>query len=1641
MHSSAHSSVHLGAIGLALLLVVSLLTGSLLPTALADDAAPVTVVSPTTNSETTPLGIGGDDLRFGWQLASGSRGVAQSAYEIRVGKDGDSGYLWETGKVASDASVGVAYDGPALDSQTRYSWQVRVWDAQGRVSQWSASTWFETGILDASEWKADWIGGDDPAQEVAKWANYTVTVDYTLKPGTAFGIFLRGESTASAYMWQLNDEASGNPKLRPHKRINGAYSLLGEVPLTGSGLPATVLKERGRVAITVSGTTIQTRVNDVLVDTRNDASLARGFVGFRTTQSTTALESVVIHSVRVTDGASTLLDTSFTQGNPFSGGTVVEGGLELTGNHDVLYIPQVQQPLLRRSFEVEKEITSARVYASARGIYELNLNGHPVSDNKLAPGWTDYTKRIQYQTFDVTDLLATGENVFGGMLAPGWYAGKLAHIGDKNYGSRTSLIVQLRIDYADGTSELVTSDDSWRAAKGPWTQADLINGESYDARLALPGWDLPGFNDSAWAPVWVGPSATELLTPQTDPPVRETGQRPALKRTEPSPGAWTYDVGQNMVGVISVRLQGSAGETVRIRYAEELNPDGTVYTANLRGAKATDYYTFSADGEVTFEPTFTFHGFRYVEITGVSTPPAVSELTGKVWNSDLGFIGSLTTSSPMLNQLVSNIAWGQRGNFLSIPTDTPARDERMGWSGDINVFAPTAAYNMDSLNFLSKWLVDLQDAQRANGDYWGVAPYHPNLNCCGGGTGWSDAGITVPWTLWQSYGDTQHIKDGYASMLRYMSFLETSYPSMVRSDVGYGDWLNLSDPVPNDVLGTAYFAYVARLMSEMSAAIGETADATHFRELAERGAAIFAERFVAVDGTVKGDSQAGYALALGMRLVPEEARAKVADKFVAALARKDYHLSTGFLGTPWLVPALSESGRLDVAYRLLLNETYPSWGYEVAMGATTMWERWDSIRPDGSFGDVSMNSFNHYAYGAIGDWMYQNIGGISIGEPGYKHSLIAPKVGGGLTHASGRYESVYGTIATNWRFDGEDFLLDVSIPANTTATVVLPASSVWAVTESGEPAVGAESVSVGETTGETISLQVGSGSYRFRVHADLQATGLLIDAIDALLDGIDDQHDQRNLTNAQRDHLVQAVDAIKTDAQMALRAIEAGDRDAGRASLQGVREKLDVFEREASSAGLAEAPRETLSELALDVRLAAGQSVSDVTGVVTTLEVTSPLVAPGSNVQMTAKVTNGSAEPIDELSVSALSRDGWKISDPVLGAMSLAAGESTTATFLVTVPGDAKPGDLGSIAALTDFRQGDWLMQTAVRADAVVTSPVSVGDVISTPAVSGADQIVTLSVPVTNDGEVGVTLDATATLSGELAGGAGTVSSGSFFLAAGESATLKLAVPVPLTVTEQTIDVPIVVAQHAQPEDTVLANLTGTVTVKLASGQLDHVDLGDSASETAHNLTAHPASGTSAEAGLTRRYSHQAHAGSWFEFDVAAEPGKPLTVRAAETYGGAGTKEYNVYADGDLVHERLHTYAGSSAGTAEYSFTIPASKVGDSGTVRLRFEKGATAALGDPSIADVWVYSEEVTDHVDLGNSHSERQHALTAHSASATVPNEAGYTRRYSGINSPGSWYEFDLAVTPGEPFILQARETFDGPQTKDFYLSLIHI
>jgi len=740
---------------------------------------------------------------------------------------------------------------------------------------------------------------------------------------------------------------------------------------------------------------------------------------------------------------------------------------------------------LRSEFTLEKPVRRAWVHAAALGNYELRLNGKKVGRDFFAPGYTDYRKTLYYQTHDVTGLLNEGPNAIGAMLADGWYAGYIGWKGRRGvFGEQPLFSAQLEIEHADGTRRRITTGSGWKGAFGPILEADHLMGCVHDARKEMPGWDAAGFSEAAWQPVITGEKPAARLTAFPGEPVRKTQELETRSVSEPKPGVFVFDLGQNMVGWARLKITGTPGQKVVLRFAEMLNDDGTLYTANLRSARATDTFFLKGGGEELLEPSFTFHGFRYVEVTGLAagSKPEASMITGIVVHSDLSRTGSFECSHPMVNQLFSNIVWGMRGNYLDIPTDCPQRDERMGWMGDAQAFVRTGACLMDIAPFFTKWMVDVEDAQGGDGAFTDVAPR--GILDGAGVAGWADAGVVCPWTIYQVYGDKRILERHYAAMSRWIDYMEKTGKDLIRPDSGYGDWLapfakdNKGD-TPKPLLGTAYFAYSTDLMARTARVLGKHEDAARFEALAAKVREAFNREFVSPDGTVKGESQTAYIMALRFRLVPDALRPALEKRLVEQIEARGWHLATGFLGVNLLMPTLTEIGRDDVAYRLLENTTYPSWGYSIVNGATTIWERWNSYTKDKGFGDVGMNSFNHYAYGSVGEWMFSSLAGIDTDGPGFRRIVIHPRPGGSVKFAKASYDSIHGPVSTEWRLEEKRFTLKAVIPCNTTATVHVPAGSPDAVTEGGRPASTAAGVEFLRMESGKAVFAVGSGRYEF----------------------------------------------------------------------------------------------------------------------------------------------------------------------------------------------------------------------------------------------------------------------------------------------------------------------------------------------------------------------------------------------------------------------------------------------------------------------------------------------------------------------------------------------------------------------------------
>jgi alpha-L-rhamnosidase len=883
--------------------------------------AQVQVQNLATENLSNPIGLDITKPHFSWQLVSPKRNVLQTAYELRVGSDpkelarGKSS--WTTGKVTSDQSILVPYNGEALSSGKRYYWQVRVWDNAGQASAWSTPAFWQMGLLKSADWSAQWI-----------------------------------------------------------------------VP------------------------------------------------GFE------------------------------------------EDNLRAS-------------PLFRKEFNSKKKIKSAMAYVTAHGLYEAQINGKKVGDAYLTPGWTSYNKRLQYQVYDVTDLVKTGSNAIGVTLANGWYRGNLVWEGRKDlYGKDIALLFQLNITYTDGSTENIITDESWKSSTGAIRYSEIYHGETIDARQEKKGWAIAGYDDKTWSGVKKADFSKDVLVATYNELVKKHETFKPVRIFKTPAGEQVIDFGQNLVGWVVLKVNGKAGDTIRLSHAEVLDKAGNFYITNLRKAKAEDNYILKGGGEETFEPNFTWHGFRFLKVEGYPGELKPENFTAVALYSDIKPIGSFTSSNKMINQLQHNIEWGLKGNFLDVPTDCPQRDERLGWTGDAQVFFRTASFLRDVDNFFSKWMKDVAADQFANGAVPHVVPNVLNGND-GGSAGWADVSTIIPWNMYLAYGDKRILENQYPSMKAWVGYMTSqSTNNLWNKGFHFGDWLFYSlgdDPDGRSAITNKYliaqcfYAYSTQLLLKAATVLGKTEDVATYTALLAKIKDAFVKEYTTPNGTTVSNTQTSYVLALQFDMLPEALRQQAADRLVNNIKQYGNHLTTGFLGTPYLCHVLSRFGHSDMAYTLLLQETYPSWLYPVKMGATTIWERWDGQKTDGSFQTPGMNSFNHYAYGAIGDWMYRVMVGLDTeeGAVGYKKITIKPHIGKAFTQAAASYITRYGKLSSGWKVENGQLTLEVEVPANTTATVYVPAAAASDVTESGNALTASKDIQVAGQEKEYVVLKVGSGSYRF----------------------------------------------------------------------------------------------------------------------------------------------------------------------------------------------------------------------------------------------------------------------------------------------------------------------------------------------------------------------------------------------------------------------------------------------------------------------------------------------------------------------------------------------------------------------------------
>ncbi|WP_406108032.1 family 78 glycoside hydrolase catalytic domain [Micromonospora globbae] len=744
--------------------------------------------------------------------------------------------------------------------------------------------------------------------------------------------------------------------------------------------------------------------------------------------------------------------------------------------------PLASPPLyLRREFHLARQPVRARLYATARGVYEPRLNGARVGDVELAPGWTEYHRRLQYQTYDVTDLLRPGANVVAAIVGDGWWCGYVGFDPRRpaqHYGDRPAFLAQLVLDFADGSRQVVATDGNWTERPGAIRAADLLMGEYVDHRQHVPGWDLPGV--AGFRPVAVLDTAPGPLVAEPDHPIRVTRTVAPVEIRRRGPGRYVVDFGQNLVGRVRLTVRAAtAGHRIVLRHAEML-ADGELYVDNLRRARATDVYVTGGDPVEVFEPRFTYHGFRYLEVADHPGELRPSDVVARVLHNDTPWTGWFECSDPVVNQLQSNIAWGQRGNFVAVATDCPQRDERLGWLADAQIFAPTAGRNADVSAFLARWLRDVVDGQDADGAFRDVAP----VVTLGreAAPAWGDAGVIIPWYLWRVYGDRRVLERGFDAMRAWVDHVHRHNPDLRwrnRTGNSYGDWLQVDVTTPRDVLATAYFAHSTQLVAQAAEVLGRHDEAEQLRDLHARIRAAFVDSYVGDDGTVEGGTQTAYLLALAFGLLPQRLVPAAVEHLAADIEKRGHRLTTGFVGVALLCPVLADHGRADLAYALLHQDRYPSWGYSIRHGATTIWERWDGWTEHAGFQSPAMNSFNHYSLGSVGDWLFGRVAGIdqTPSSVAYRELLLRPLPGGRLTWARAEQETARGRVACGWSMSDGRITVTVTVPPGSTAVLQIPTPDPGSVCENDAPAAGRPGVLGVEPFAAGVSLRLTSGRY------------------------------------------------------------------------------------------------------------------------------------------------------------------------------------------------------------------------------------------------------------------------------------------------------------------------------------------------------------------------------------------------------------------------------------------------------------------------------------------------------------------------------------------------------------------------------------
>ncbi|MDQ7905104.1 family 78 glycoside hydrolase catalytic domain [Phytohabitans sp. ZYX-F-186] len=1510
--------------------------------------------------KTEPVGIDVERPRFSWVTESDRRGVEQASWRVRVATSpsrlnaGD--LVWDSGTTASDRSVDVTYAGPDLAPATDYVWRV---DTRTNVGSASATSRFRTGLYDERDWAGSaWIGNartEDTDQLDLGAAAWIWTPEATTPVAPAEPRAFRTVRTSPA----------------------GKTARTAEILITGDDLYR--LWVNGTLLGETQGAENEWQQSRLF---RVDLAPERNVFAVRTDNGAGSPAGLVA-KVRITytDGSTTV----FATGTDWKASKTVPAGFEAPSYDDSAWGNAVVQapygqgpwgsnvrppradvrpaPLLRKEFAVDGKLIDATLYYAAGGYAEVFLNGDRVTDGVLSPGFTDYDDTVQYAAVDVTDHLERGDNAIGMELGRGFYGmtgGNVWRWDSPPWHDDPVVRAVLHLEYADGSTQDVVTDDSWTVADGPTVFDDLYAGETYDAGKLQDGYDTVGFDDRAWAAASEVRGPKGVLVHQRQQPIRVTGSLPAVEITQPVSGVWVVKFPRVLAGWVEFTAQGPAGTTIRAQYGEKLLPNGRVNFSNNGGFQSgfqTDRFILAGTGAPeSWQARFSYKGFQYIEVTGwPGGQPPPDAFTAKAVHTDAAETGSFESANATMNEVHRAVVNTMKNNIHGIPTDTPMF-EKNGWTGDASVGAEMFMLNLDVHELFAKWMRDVHETRDENGAPLVIAPSSGDWGQWGVNPPWHSAYVMIPWWLYQYGGDDRVLTELYDGMKRYVELEFNRSSNGIVANPRLGDWVSpeaspAGGNAPEDVRvsGTAYLYAMLTAMERSARHLGRAADAAAFAGHAATVKATFNDTFLnRADGFYRGNGDRGYrqthnVLALAFGLAPDEGTAKrVADSVVADIRAKGMHLNTGVLGTKYLLPVLTDAGYADVALQLAQQTTYPSWGYMVENGATTMWEHWA----------LEARSRGHYFLGTVDDWYFHDVAGIQASaETGYDDLTIAPKVTKQLAWAKATTQTPYGPVTSDWKRTGRTLTLRATVPVGARATVELPARNAWAVTERGVPVADADGVRNVRHSGGTVQVEVGSGHYTFVVDERRGLAGAAIDRTDELTTLVQELRAAGKLNAGQARKLHGYSAAARAHTRASLDELLHSDVLGAARDLAAAHRQIEAFDAAARHQALSLTDRARLAAAVLAVRDALGVAVADLLTLDLTAAPPDAVLRPGDTAAVTVRMANGGAGRLNNVRATITGLpDGWTATPGSARLTNqLRPGHSAAKGFSIHVPYRQKPGPAaGTAVAVYVF--DDATLTLAKPFELTVDSPAVVDSVTAAPAETRPGQPVTVRAVIRNVGRAAVAGRVELDLPPGWSAPAPTATT----IPPGQTHTATFTVAVPRDARQAVEDVPLT-ARFVSDGET-LATGAGTVRVAIAPNvddAIDHVDLGLATSEQTHNLTASPSSGASTEAGLTRRYAGHLTPFSQFEFDMAVTPGQPFVVRAIETYDKAQVKRYKIYVDGTEVLLRTFDHAGGT-GTETYEFVVPASLAATDDTIRIRFEHQGDPAYYDPSIADVW---------------------------------------------------------------------------------------